>query len=194
MEQYIISHTLQYRYFFLAILAIFEGPVVMMISGFLLKLGYISFFPAYIALMAGDLAGDVGWYALGYYGSPIVRRFGKYVSITDEKVKIIERIFHSHRGKILFLSKITMGFGFALVTLVTAGLVRIPFRWYFGMNMAGQIVWTAFLMLVGFVFGGVYMRINAGLNLASSIALIVIAFALLFGFAKYVRSRMIKNV
>ena len=61
----------------------------------------------------------------------------------------IEVFFHKHQDKILFISKITMGFGFAVATLFTAGLVKIPFKKYAMFNFLGGFVWTGFLLAVG---------------------------------------------
>ncbi len=189
-----IAFILHYKYFIMVLLSLVEGPAVMMASGFFLKLGYVSFLPAYFFLMLGDLMADAGWYAVGYFlGEPFIRRFGKYVSITEEKIATVKRIFHKYQISILFMSKITMGFGFALVTLITAGIVKIPFRRYIAMNLIGQFVWTALLMSVGYFFGNLYLAIDNWFGRLSVFVLFVIVFLCLLGFGKYVRGRFTKT-
>ncbi len=187
---HIVDLLIQYRYIIIIPLALFEGPVVMMISGFLLKLGYFSFLPLYFLLMPGDLLGDILWYSVGFfYGNRFIKTFGKFVSVTEENVEIVKKIFHRYHTKILVVSKITMGFGFALVTLIAAGMVKIPFKRYLALNAFGQFFWTGILLAVGFFLGNFYVKINSVLGKASTLALFAITLACLYGFGKYIRKR-----
>jgi len=185
---------LVYKYLLVFLLAIIEGPVVMTIGGFFLKLGHFAFWPLYLTLMAGDLAADAIWYGVGYYGAlPLVRKYGKFLSISEELIKKTEDAFHRHQNKILFLSKITMGLGFALVILVTAGIVRIPFKKYLAFNAIGQIAWTGFLMSIGYFFGNLYLVINEGLRTMTAIAFGVLLVAIIYGVNRYLRTKDIQN-
>ncbi len=194
MQSHTIQLILQYKYFFILPATLIEGPFVMMVSGFLIKLGYLDFVPAYFLLMAGDLMGDALWYGIGYHwGEGFIRRFGKYVSITDAGVAALKRLFHRYQDWILLISKITMGFGFALGTLMIAGLVKIPFRRYLLLNFFGQFVWTGFLVGVGFVLGNAYLQVDNVLGKLFVVMLLIIAFLALVGFGKYLRTRMLKT-
>ena len=141
MQEYFIQFSAQHIYLvytLIIVLAFIEGPVLSVMFGVLIKLGFFSFWPVYAALMAGDLLGDSFWYYIGrYYGHSFIRKFGKYFSINEEVVTKVDRIFHRFKNSILFASKITSGFGLALVTLITAGIVRIPF---------GRFIFINFLM------------------------------------------------
>jgi len=129
-------------YGIIVVLACAEGPYLSMICGFFLRFGYFLFWPLYIALMVGDLIGDVIWYYIGRrYGHRFIKRFGKYFSITEENVGKVERVFHKYKHSILFVSKISNGFGFALVTLITAGMVaRAHSGLYMLVNAIGQLI------------------------------------------------------
>jgi membrane-associated protein len=190
----VIGLLLYYKYIFAFLFAVIEGPMVMVLAGFLVKLNYLSFWPVYFLLMAGDLIADTAWYAIGYYGArPIVLKYGKFFGITKDSLKRTERIFKKHQNKILFLSKITMGFGFALVVLVTAGISRISFKKYITFNFLGQFIWTGFLMGIGYLFGGVYVTLNRDLQLASIISFIVLILFGFYGLSKYLRRKNIEN-
>lgn len=182
-----------YAYLAIFLLAIVEGPVVMTLSGFLLKLGYFSFWPLYVTLMAGDLAADTIWYSVGYYGKSFVHKYGYLVGVTDQLIEKTTAAFHRHQNKILFLSKITMGLGFALVILITAGIARIPFKKYLAFNAVGQFVWTAALMAVGYFFGTFYLVLNKGLRAASLIAFVIILVGAIVGVNRYLRKKDIQN-
>jgi len=170
-------------YGIIVVVACAEGPILSMIGGVLIKLGYFSFLPLYFALMAGDLIGDIVWYYIGrFYGHGFIRRFGKYFDLTEESVAKVTKIFHTYKHHILIISKITNGFGFALVTLMTAGMVKIPFWRYMMVNCLGQLIWTGLLLGIGYYFSGLYMTIDSIIGKLT----IAIGFALvLYGFMRY---------
>lgn len=194
MQEWLTSFIVIHPYLVYALIAILsstQGPILSVLSGILLKLGYLDFIPAYAALMLGDLLGDTFWYWMGrLFGHGFIHRFGKYVSLTEEGVESVQRIFHRYTNRILLVSKLTMGLGFALVTLFTAGLSRIPFKKYIALNAVGQFFWTAFLLAVGYLFGQVYESVNGILAKASLLMVFVLAFVAILGFGKYVRGRM----
>jgi len=185
----IIGWFLVYKYLIIFLLAIVEGPVVMTLAGFMLRLGYADFWPLYLTLMAGDLTADSLWYGLGYYfAHPLVKKYGRFIGVSEELLAKTTTLFQKHPNKILFLSKITMGFGFALVVLIAAGLSRVPFKKYIAFNATGQIFWTALLMSVGYFFGNFYLVINKDLQLLSLFAFVIIIIFLMRGIGRYLRS------
>ena len=187
----LVNLILTYKYFILFPLAVIEGPFVMMISGLLVKLGYLNFLYAYVLLMTGDLLGDVLWREIGYkFGMAFVRKFGKFFNIGEQDIQKVKNIFLKYDSAIIFLSKITMGLGFALVTLITAGLAKIPFRRFLLWNALGGLVWTAGLMMIGFYLGNFYLKVNGVLGKLSVLSLIVVVFVVLASIAKYVRGRL----
>ena len=186
---------LTYKYLLIFLAAIAEGPVLMTFSGFLLKVGYASFWPLYVVLMAGDLTADILWYGVGYYyAHPFVKRFGHFFGVNEALLAKTQAAFARHQKTILFLSKITMGFGFALVVLITAGMVRVPLRKYILFNALGQFVWTGLLLSVGYFFGNLYLRIDEGLRVMSVFAFVLIVFALLSGINRYLRTRNFRDL
>ncbi len=187
----IVLWLLTFRYPIAYPLAIVEGPVVMMISGFLVRIGFFSFWPIYLILMAGDLTGDVLWYLLGRHGArSFIDKYGRFLSLDEKNVDQAEQFFKDHQGKILFISKITMGFGFALATLIAAGAAKVPFKKYFVFNFLGQFVWTGILMAVGYFLGNLYVFVDKSLRWAFVIALIVICAFAIYGFGKYAKAKI----
>lgn len=183
-----------YRYLLTFAVAIVEGPMVMVGSGILLRLGFFYFWPIYLSLMLGDFVADLGWYWVGCFGGrPFVGRYGKYFSLSPELMDKIEAFFHKHQDKILFISKITMGFGFAVATLFTAGLVRINFKKYALFNFLGGFVWTGFLLAVGYSFGNLYTVLNRGFRIAFSIFLAIVLAAVLYGGGRYFKGLLLKG-
>lgn len=165
------------KYLIVFILAILEGPILMLTSGFLYRIGQFSILPLYIALLAGDLVADFGWYALGRFGGrPLLNKMEKFLKITPAMIEKVQERFHKYHGKILFISKITMGFGFALATLIVAGILHVPFKKYALLNFLGGLIWTAFLLILGYFLGGAYYTLFGAARIIFVIAFITLAF------------------
>ncbi len=193
MREFLISLSTDHSwivYALIIILACAEGPFLSMIFGVLIRLNYFALLPIYAALMIGDLLGDVGWYYVGRrFGHRFVHRYGKYFSVTEENIGKVEHIFHKYKHRILFISKISNGFGFALVTLITAGIVRIPFYRYMATNLIGQFIWTGILLSVGYFFSNLYQQVDTWFGRISVVALFVVVLAAFIGYKKYVREQ-----
>ena len=153
---------LDYKYILIALLAIPEGPIVMAISGFLVRAEVLSLWPAYFALVIGDFVADIIWYFLGRRGGMKIvhSKFGKFMGLNEKNIMMTEKYFHKYHTSILFISKLTTGFGFAPVVLFTAGLVKIPFKKYCLLNFFGGFIWTGFLMALGFSFSHFFITIK----------------------------------
>jgi len=161
------------KYILLFFGAIFEGPVLMMASGFLYHLGEFSFLPMYCALVAGDFTADIGWYCLGRYGThAFIFKHSHLFNITEETLQKMENLFKRYHQKILIISKLTMGFGFGHIVLMVAGIFKVPFKKYVILNLIGGFIWTFFLISVGYFLGNIYVHIPA----PAKIAFICIAF------------------
>lgn len=174
----------------IALLACVEGPWLALVCGVLIEIGDFRFMPIYTALMLGDLVGDAGWYGIGRrYGHRFVGKYGKYVNITEDGVARMTRLFHRYKDSVLFLSKITNGFGFSLVTLMTAGMVRIPFARYMLVNLLGQLVWTGLLLGVGYFYSHLFATVQNLLARMSLVAGAVVLTVIGYRFWKYLRSR-----
>jgi len=191
----IIQLVIQFRYPLIFLGAIVEGPILTVASGFLLNQGGFNLVPLYLTLMMGDLVGDIGWYYLGYFfAEPIVRRFGHFFSLNLETFEKIKSVFHKKSSIILFVSKITMGFGMAIGTLIAAGAVRISFRIYMFYNVLGEFIYVAALMLLGYYFGFIYNRIAASFKILSLFGLLIVTGIAIYGFSHYIKTKALRKL
>ncbi|HUZ06339.1 MAG TPA: hypothetical protein VMV89_02505, partial [Candidatus Paceibacterota bacterium] len=102
--------------------------------------------------------------------------------VTADGVATMTRLFHRYKYRILFLSKISNGLGLALVTLTTAAMVRIPFKIYMAINLLGQLVWSGFLLGIGYFFSNLYVEIN---NAFGRVSVVVVAVVMLAALSRY---------
>jgi membrane protein DedA with SNARE-associated domain len=164
------------KYVLLGLGTFFEGSAAMMAGGYLLRLGVVTLLPLYITLIIADIAADIVWYAIGYYGArTFVNKWGSYVQVTPQILDVLTEKFKKHDTRILIISKLTMGFGFAVGILITAGMVRVPFLKYMTITTLGSFVWVLFLIGMGYLLGNVLSTIPV-------IYQIVFAIVAIFGF------------
>lgn len=188
--EYAITLTSTFKYALVFIGTIIEGPILMVASGFLIHLGVFDPIPLYLTILAGDLVGDILWYYVGYFfAEPFMRKHGHFLSLTPENFEKIKTLFSKYHEKILFISKLTIGFGFALGTLIVAGATQIPFKKYLVLNLLGELVLVSILLVIGYSFAELYKYIDDGLKVGFVIGVIVIMSAILYGFAGYMKKR-----
>lgn len=148
----IFSLLLQYKYLILFPIIAIEGPIATVLAGFMASMGIMNFFVAYVVILAGDMAGDSLYFALGYWGrEKLIRRWGKFLGITVEKTERLEKHFGKHIGKTIIIGKISHVFG--VVILLAAGLAKIKFRDFFKFDFIATIPKSLILILTGYYFG-----------------------------------------
>lgn len=181
----------QYKYPLVFLGSLLEGPLVMIAAGFLYHQGVFSLLPLFLALMIGDLIADVGWYFIGYYfAEPVIRRHGHLLGISTENLEKAKDLFRKYHARILLLSKVTMGFGLALATLMAAGATRVPFRIYLLINTLAEPIFVAIMLAGGYFFARFYVLVADGFKIGFIVASTVLVVTFVYAFSKYMKSRV----
>lgn len=181
-------------YALIVVLAFIEGHILTMVCGFLASLGYLDPFLAGIAVACGNLIGDVMWYWIGArQGERFVRSWGRYVGVTDSSIETVKRFFHTYKERIILGSKLTNGLGFAIVVLFTAGMSKVPFRRYMKLNVIGECLWTGALIVVGYVFGDLYVAVDSVMWKVAVGAFIVIVLFVAWRIYRHMRDSFLKQ-
>jgi len=171
----ILGLLIAYRYAIFFPLTVAEGPIVTIIAGFLVSLGYMNFLLVYIIAVVGDVVGDVLYYALGRWGSGRIFRRGSFLGIKAEQLKKVEVHFDAHAGKTLLFGKWTQSVG--AIILTAAGMAKMPLDKFVFYNTAGSIPKSLALMLIGYYFGRAYQQIDKYFGYASLVMLLITATA-----------------
>jgi membrane-associated protein len=162
LDQIIPTFT-HYRYLVIFPLAVLEGPIVTFISGFLVSLGLLPFFPTYVVIVTGDLIGDSLYYAIGRYGREgFIGKYLHYVGITFERIKTLEKQFENNLYKIFVLGKFTHGIG--SIVWVASGLAKVPFRQFLFLNAITTAIKSLIILALGFYFGKAYEKFEQYLH------------------------------
>lgn len=178
------------KYVLLFLGCIAEGPVMMLSAGFLYHLGQFDFWPMYFTLVLGDFTADIIWYSLGRYGTrATIFRYGHFFGLDQTSLEKVEGWFRKYHQKIIIISKLTTGFGFAVVILMVAGMFKVPFKHYVVLTLTGGFVWTAMLLTVGYFFGNIFLLIPGPLKIIFLCIMLV-----LFVFGIKILNNYLKNV
>ena len=181
------------KYPLLTLGALIEGPILMIACGFLLHYNFFNLAAVFLALVLGDLIGDLIWYYVGQkFADRFLINYGRYFGVSLESFEKAKTLFFKYHIKILVISKLTMGFGMAIVTLMVAGATRVPFKKYFMINFFGELVLTAMLMSIGYLFGELYKYIAEGFKVAFLIGIFIIAILVITGLTRFVRYTLLR--
>ena len=185
---------LVYRYQIAYPLGIIHGPLVMFLSGILVRLGILEFWTIYFVLIGSDLTGDVVWYYVGRHGAAtLIEKYGRFLGISRENLEGARGFFHGHQAKILFISKMTAGFGFAPAVLVAAGAAKVSFKRYMLINFFGEFIWAGFLIGMGYFWGHLYTLVDKSLRIAFITAVIIILGFALYGFSRFMKEKFVRK-
>lgn len=188
---YVVSGLLAFRYTLLFLLAFIEGPIISVVAGFLSSTGHLNIFVAYLAVLFGDVFGDAMYYLFGYFGRErFVERWGRYFGITLERVRNLEKLFGIHSGKTLLIGKWTHAFGFAV--LLSAGIVKMPFKKFIWINFLGSLPKSLVFVLIGYYFGQAYVQIDKYIGYATlSMSLGVFLIVGVYIFVKKLKNKIV---
>ena len=139
-----------------------------------------------LVIILGTLAELVGSY-ISYYvgrvgGKPLVRRWGRYVLVTEADVERAER-FLVGRGVWALPVARMLPFVRAFASIV-AGFVDIPPLRFGVLSAIGTLVYVVVLSSIGYSLGGEWSKINHSLSVATYILVAVVVVAVI-GFVIY---------
>jgi membrane protein DedA with SNARE-associated domain len=139
-----------------------------------------------LVIVVGTLAELVGSY-ISYYvgrvgGKPLVRRWGRYILVTEGDVARAER-FLVGRGVWALPVARMLPFVRAFASIV-AGFVDIPPVRFGVLSLIGTLVYVVALSSIGYSLGGEWSKINHSLSLATYILVAVVVVAII-GFVIY---------
>ncbi|HYF12684.1 MAG TPA: hypothetical protein VD928_00055 [Candidatus Paceibacterota bacterium] len=180
---------IEYRYLILIPLAIFEGQMIGFIAGMLSALGYFNPFIVYMILILGDVLPDFVYYAIGRFGDKrrLLEKYGPAIRITPERIDILRMQWFRHPMRTMAITK--LAYGLSTPLLVTAGLVRLPFRTFWTRSVPLSFLQHAVFLSLGYFFGSYYTVVE---STSSRIQLAIAAVAVV-GFAYYFFASSIKR-
>lgn len=153
-----------------------EGPIVTIIAAFLASLGYFNVFIVFGLSVLGDVLGDIVLYFIGYFGGHrALLKAEKFLKIKESVVEKLREKFRTSGARIIFYVKATTGLCY--ITFILAGAVRMKMSKFVKYSVLGGLIWSSFLVIVGYFFGYAAERINEYIKYAG---IIIFAGAVIF--------------
>jgi len=184
----------RYSYLILFPLIVVEGPIVTIIAGFLVALGFLDFIPAYFTIIAGDLAGDTLYYAAGrWWLKSTLDKVFSFLKIDKDNIAKLENSLKTHKGKVLFFGKLSHAIGG--VILFAAGKAKVPFKDFLKFNLLATLPKSLILLAVGYYFGSTVSNFSKYLSL-TVLGLFVFTLVLigLYFLVSYVASKFVTKL
>jgi len=167
-----------YGYAALLPLCVIEGPAVTVIAAFLAAQGILDVGMVYLVVVAGDLLGDLLYYAIGRF---VLRRLAARhrAERLRHRVTVLAPRIRKHAGTMLLFGKLTHSAGF--VVLLAAGATHVPLRRFLLFNVLGTLPKALVLVAVGYWFGQLYGTLHGDLQIAALVGFVLASGALALG-------------
>ena len=185
MSDWIVRLIEQSGYLGIAFLMLLEtvfppipSEIIMSLAGVAAGQGKLHYGWVVASGTTGAMLGNLLWYlaarALGIQRlEPVIRRWGRWITMSWAEVKRAERWFELHGTFFVFLGRMLPTVR-SLVS-IPAGLLKMSFRRFMIASTLGTAGWTALLAGAGYKLGENYTEIEKIIGPASSAILVILA-------------------
>jgi membrane protein DedA with SNARE-associated domain len=182
-----------WTYIVLAALVAVEGPIATLLGAAAASAGLMKPELVFVAAAGGNLTADSLWYTLGYLGKvDWLLKFGQKLGIKVDVLDRLETEMYDHAARILFVGKLTLSL--MIPALITAGLVKAPWRRWFPAIFSGEMLWTGSLVIIGFYTTEAIKRVAQWIEfVALGGAILVVVFLIVIGRRYYKKQLEIEN-
>ncbi|CAN5704954.1 DedA family protein [soil metagenome] len=137
-----------------------------------------------VVASAAAIVGDNIGYLLGRsVGVPLVGRYGRYVGLTESRLKVGQYLFLKHGGKIVFFGRF-VAFLRTFAALL-AGINRMHWSHFLLMNALGGICWATLFGGGAYLFGAEMKRVAGPVSAVLLVAVIALAAVGFFFFRRH---------
>jgi membrane protein DedA with SNARE-associated domain len=125
---------------------------------------------------SGAIVGQMIGYVIGReFGYWLLLRYGRYLRITESRIKIGEYLFLRHGGKIVIVARFVP----VLRSLagILAGANRMPWRQFLLANVVGAVVWAAFFGFAAYMLGRQVERVAGPMVVVIGVVTVIVIIA-----------------
>lgn len=133
------------------------------------------------AAAAGAILGDnLGYWIGREIGYRLLLRYGRYVRLTEARIKLGQYLFREHGGKIVFFGRFVAVL--RALAAVLAGANHMDWQRFLLFNASGAIVWAALYGGAAYYFGYELQHVTKAVALAlTAVAVVTIGIVLVIG-------------
>jgi membrane protein DedA with SNARE-associated domain len=125
------------------------------------------------AAVVGAIMGDNFGYLIGrQLGIPLLRRYGRHVGLTDQRLDLGRWLFSKQGGKVVFFGR----FIALLRTFVAlfAGATGMEWKTFLLWNAVGGVVWASAYGVAAYLLGDVMRRMQGSVGIAVGVVAVVV--------------------
>jgi membrane protein DedA with SNARE-associated domain len=123
-----------------------------------------------VAVMGAIIGDNIGYFIGRSIGLRLVVRYGRYVRLTETRLKIGQYLFLRHGGKIVIIARLIAVL--RVLAPLLAGVNRMRWRYFFLMNAIGGICWASLFGGGAYLFGEEIKRVTGPVGLLLLLAAI----------------------
>ena len=130
--------------------------------------GRLSIFWVIVASAAGAIVGDNIGYLIGRTGGyRLLRRYGRYIRLEEDRLRLGQYLFHKHGPKVVFFGRFISVL--RIFAAFLAGVNRMHWRLFLIFNAAGGIIWSTLYGVGAYRLGQQLLRLSGRIDLVLAI-------------------------
>ncbi len=134
--------------------------------------GHLNITYVILTAIAAAIIGDNCGFCIGrIYGVELLERYGRFIGLTESRLKVGRYLFERHGGKIVFFGRFIAVL--RVFAAVLAGVNRYGWRPFVFFNAAGAIAWATIMGLGGYLFGDSIHRVSGVLGMAALVVAVM---------------------
>ncbi len=155
------------------------SEIIMPFAGYLAAQGTLAFWVVALLSAVASLLGSWFSYGIGYYGGiPLIKKFGKYVLLDEDRLKWTEKWFKKYGEGTIFVSRFIPVVRH-LISL-PAGIGKMHKFKFSVYTFLGALIWNTILLYLGFYLGENYLIIHKYSSIIDWIVLGLIIAAIIY--------------
>src|SRR6266576_3213118 len=128
------------------------GETILLIAGYFASTGKFNIAFVMLVAASGAVVGDNIGFAIGHhYGRSFLLRVGRFFFLTPKRLEYMEGYFARHGNKTILVARFITGL--RVFAALLAGASKMPWRVFLVYNMAGAVLWSFVITLLGYLFG-----------------------------------------
>ncbi len=129
------------------------GETILLVAGYFASTGVFRVPLVMLVAAMGAVVGDNIGFAIGHhYGRGFLLRVGRFFFLTPKRLEYMENYFESHGNKTILVARFITGLR-VFAALLAGASHKMPWRVFLLYNMAGAVLWSFVITLLGYLFG-----------------------------------------
>src|ERR1041385_1135831 len=130
------------------------GETILLVAGYFAasRPQHFNIFRVMITAATGAVIGDnIGFWIGHTLGRAFLLKVGRFVFLTPKRLEHMENYFKSHGNKTILVARFITGL--RVFAAILAGASKMPWRVFVVYNIAGAVLWSIVITLLGYLFG-----------------------------------------